>query len=103
MSSYRCIRLAGRTAHELLDNGGINWNREYAQMKRDLLKYLASETPVTTADELSGLSKRINRDTVDDDALSRINELAVAWVLANPVPLTWDSLRARKGRTAKDR
>jgi hypothetical protein len=49
------IRAAGRISRELLDNGGINWNRDYRGLRDDLIKDLASGTPVATADELAEL------------------------------------------------
>lgn len=79
------IRVAGRISHELLDNGGANWDRDFRKMKDALIAHLGSGTPAAGADELNTLSKSIGRD-YDEDSVGRLVELAVGWVLANPVP-----------------
>lgn len=79
------IRLAGRIARELLDNGAVNWDRDFARMKKALISHLGSKTPVTSAEELAELSRGLRAD-FDAHAVHRVNELAVAWVLANPDP-----------------
>lgn len=84
------IRAAGRIARELLDNGGINWNREHRAMRDALIRDLASGTPVANAAELARLARGIRRDGFSDHAVNRVSELAVAWVLANPIPVRCD-------------
>ena len=79
------MRLAGRISHELLDNGGVNWDREFARMKTALIAYLGSKTSVTGTEELAAISAGLRAD-FDDHAVHRVNELAVAWVLSNPNP-----------------
>ena len=81
------IRLAGRIARELLNNGGINWNHGFHQMKDALIAHLGSATPVATAAERTELSRGITRDKYDEESIRRVTELAVAWVLANPSPM----------------
>ncbi|MDT5107835.1 MAG: hypothetical protein QOI25_5348 [Mycobacterium sp.] len=81
------IRMVGRISREKLDNDGINWDRNLHEMKDALIAHLGSARPVTTADELSELSRGITRDGYDDGAIQRLIELAVAWVLANPSPV----------------
>lgn len=84
------IRVAGRISHELLDNGGINWSRDHRRERDGLIKDLTSGTPVATREELSELARGITGDNFDDAAIHRLCELAVAWVLANPVPVRHD-------------
>jgi Ankyrin repeats (3 copies) len=91
------IRRAGRISHELLDNGGINWNRDFRNMRDTLIADLASEKPVATADELTELALGMRRDHFDDRALRRITELSVAWVLANPDPVPRSSVTGDNG------
>ncbi len=79
------IRLAGRIGHELLENGAANWDRDFGRLRDALIDHLGSGSPVTTAGELATLRGGLGRDW-DDDAVGRVSELAVAWVLANPEP-----------------
>jgi hypothetical protein len=87
------IRLAGRIARELLDNGGINWDRSFRRMKDALINHLGSATPVATPAERTELSKNITRDKYDEHTIQRVTDLAVAWVLANPSPTPLESVK----------
>lgn len=81
------IRLAGRISHELLDNGGVNWDRGHTRMKDSLVAHLASGNRTATPEELTSLAAGIGRDRIDTATLNRMAELAVQWVLANPDPV----------------
>ncbi|MDE6031034.1 MAG: hypothetical protein K2G32_05370, partial [Oscillospiraceae bacterium] len=34
------IRIAGRVQHELMDNGGMNWEEDFSKMLRAFTKYV---------------------------------------------------------------
>lgn len=80
------IRLAGRIAREIEDNGGANWDGDFRAMLRALLEHLQSGTPLEEP-ELAKLrplvEQMLKRGEGDTYPLA---ELAVTWVLRNPVP-----------------
>lgn len=82
------IRITGRVAHEILDNGGINWDNDYRKMLDALISYFMAGTPLVAAtlQEATTLAKQL-RNGIGDDEPARLCELAVQWVLANPNPI----------------
>jgi hypothetical protein len=82
------IRITGRLAHEVLDNGGINWDQDLRTMARTLPTLLASGVPLpeTELAEAAKLATAYGRNNPDEH-VQRFSELAVRWVLANPEPL----------------
>ncbi|WP_339239542.1 hypothetical protein MKX40_03995 [Paenibacillus sp. FSL R5-0517] len=82
------IRITGRVSHEVLDNGGGNWDREYRKMLDALIRHLGTGEPLAPAllQEASDLVSRLH-DGYDFDAPARLSELAVLWVVTNPQPI----------------
>lgn len=82
------IRVTGRVSHEILDNGGINWDSDYRKMLDALIEYFKIGTPLAdiTLQEAIRLAKRIRNGNGNDEP-ARLCELAVYWVLANPNPI----------------
>ncbi|WP_342571844.1 ankyrin repeat domain-containing protein [Paenibacillus sp. FSL R5-0749] len=82
------IRITGRVSHEVLDNGGGNWDSEYRKMLDALIRHLGTGEPLTPAllQEASDLVSRLH-DGYDFDAPARLSELAVLWVVTNPQPI----------------
>ncbi|WP_128100324.1 ankyrin repeat domain-containing protein [Paenibacillus sp. DCT19] len=82
------IRITGRVSHEVLDNGGGNWDAQYRKMLDALIRHLATGTPLAPAllQEATDLVSRLRKGS-DYDAPARLCELAVQWVLANPQPV----------------
>jgi hypothetical protein len=82
------LRVSGRIAGEIYDNGGSNWDADFRKMLNALLRYFAMGTalPPAELEESAALAKKIQDD---DDAPERLEELAVQWVKANlkPIPL----------------
>ena len=81
------IRISGRIARELDGNGGVNWDADFRSLARAFSGYVATATPLP-ADELASaesivdtLARKGRGDT------RRLAELAVEWVLLNPVPV----------------
>lgn len=85
------IRLSGKVAHEILDNGSINWDHSFRAMADALPACFASGTPLPELQEAQTLAKRIRSGNGTDDELARLSELAVAWVRLNPTPLPMTS------------
>jgi len=82
------IRITGRLAHEVLDNGGVNWDSDFRKMARTLPTLLASGVPLPEAQlaEAATLATTYRRSSSEEHT-QRFCELAVAWVIANPEPL----------------
>jgi hypothetical protein len=82
------IRLSGRLAHEIMDNGGANWDADFRKMLDALVKCFGTGTPLA-ADELEEAAEiaKILRGGNGDDEPERLMELAVHWVKANPQPI----------------
>ena len=78
------IRICGRVAYELLDNGGINWDEEYRKMIKALPGYfrMADGKEAEKACEAAKISSQS-----DKNEIYLLTELAVKWVLANPDPI----------------
>lgn len=82
------IRITGKAADEIFRNGGGNWDRDYNKMVRSLNDYfmLGKPLPQEQLTETKQLTKAISGGNGDEE-LGRLSELAVQWVLLNPVPL----------------
>lgn len=81
------IRIAGRVSDELHRNGGANWDADYKKMLNVLLCYFQAGIPLESdcLDEVERIMKD-GRNMADED-LTRLCELAVKWVIANPMPI----------------
>lgn len=81
------VRVTGRLEHEILDNGGINWDEDFRAMSGALAQYFAQgEFAPSLREEAINLARKISRNS-DEELLYRVAELAVAWVEANPLPV----------------
>ena len=86
------VRVCGRLAYELLDNGGINWDDDFQTMAESLTSYLVQGEPLDESEraEAGKIIAGITRAGLirgGEDALARLTELTVRWVLKNPGPL----------------
>ncbi len=79
------IRLAGKIAREILTNGAVNWDRSHRRMTNTLLNLLCTGNAVARRQDLVALGRSV---TTDEGAAHRLCELAVVWVLANPMPVS---------------
>ena len=99
------IRICGKVSREILDNGAVNWSREYKKLPQALPGYFAMGNPISNQasgsslihrvfkkndkdeeKEMVALARSIGADS-DEERLDRLCELAVKWVLANPQPI----------------
>lgn len=87
------IRITGRIAYEILDNGGINWDNNYRKMLDALIRHFEMGTPLDleVIQEVIVLAKQIY-DGIGDDEPTRLCELSVQWVLGNPDPIALEQL-----------
>lgn len=79
------IRVLGRITHELLDNGGGNWDREYQKMAAALPGYFRTAGG-ETAEKACDLAQKLSAGS-DKALLYALTELAVRWVLENDRPI----------------
>lgn len=81
------IRIAGRISDEWERNGGLNWDRDYAEMANAMTSYVQAGTPLgrTEVAEVESVARSlVERGGTGN---GRLAALAVAWVLKNPQPL----------------
>ncbi|MEM6109788.1 hypothetical protein AAHS21_26675 [Mycobacterium sp. 050272] len=81
------IRLAGKLSREILDNGAINWDADFCAMADHLTQLLAGGHSVADRSELNTLRDTVRTGGGGKAELYRLAELAVSWVLANPIPV----------------
>lgn len=83
------IRITGKIAYEILDNGAMNWDKEYVKLSKAFLNYMnmGNELTKEKSKELTKIVKSIKK--ADEKEIDRMTELAVEWVLLNldPIPL----------------
>ncbi len=87
------IRITGRISHEVLDNGGINWDHDYRKMLKALIQHLGAGAALNNEDlkKASEAAEALNRGMGDDEPAC-LCELAVKWVLANPDPIKMEKV-----------
>jgi hypothetical protein len=81
------IRISGRMARELKDNGGINWDEPYKIMADSFLEFVQNAETLST-EEITELATIVGQVKLKNDSnIYRLTELGVKWVLNNPVPI----------------
>lgn len=87
------IRICGKVTREILDNGAVNWNKEYKKLSKSLPMYFAMGIQLEPSGykEAEKLANHISANSCED-ALTRLCELAVTWVLLNPEPIMLTSV-----------
>lgn len=81
------VRIAGRIGHEVLGNGGGNWDRDFEAMLTAYAVHVRTGAPLDAAD-LARVDRAVDGlrgGAVDEDAVDTLTELSVRWVLRNPV------------------
>jgi len=80
------IRIVGKVGHEILDNGGINWNKDFSIMLQTLIKCFSKGVSLSKEDldTASSAKKQLSGGAFNEEAIEKLEELAVKWVLANP-------------------
>lgn len=91
------VRIVGRVSHELMGNGGANWDRDFRAMLVAFRAHLAEGVPLSNADlaEASELTSG-PWQSLDAPELERLRALALAWVQANPTPIALAAPRYRR-------
>lgn len=84
------VRLTGRIAREILDDGSPNWDRDFRNMLAALPEHYSSGTPLPAGElaEAHSLARALRSGRGADAQVYRLSELGVAWVASNPTPIT---------------
>lgn len=77
------IRIAGRIQHELMDNGGMNWDDDFRNMLFTFREYLRYGSPLADA-WLDEIIDALKNGDVHDAMIYRLCYCAVEWVRENP-------------------
>ncbi|MDE7476556.1 MAG: ankyrin repeat domain-containing protein [Lachnospiraceae bacterium] len=86
------IRCSGKLAHELMDNGAMNWDSDYRTMLKKMPEYFKMGNPLeqTMQQETKAIVAKILKmkypEMIDKEP-ERIMEFAVAYVRQNPNPI----------------
>ncbi|UUC44116.1 ankyrin repeat domain-containing protein [Flavobacterium cerinum] len=81
------IRITGKVARELLDNGGGNWDIQYQKMVDGYFKYIQQENQLSPEEikELTIITNEVKAKNSEN--IYVMSELGVKWVLNNPTPI----------------
>lgn len=90
------VRISGKLAYELLDNGGINWDADYNDLVKALYRYVCMGTPLPSdeQEEFCQLIKSIKN--ADEKDINRLTELSVKWVTLNLDPIAVGEVNYRR-------
>lgn len=86
------IRCSGKLAHELMDNGAMNWDRDYRMMLKKMPEYFQMGNPLEQEmqQETEAIVSKILQmrypEMIDKEP-ERIMEFAVEYVRRNPDPI----------------
>lgn len=86
------IRITGRVARELLDNGGMNWDADYRKMVSSFYEFVQQGNKLTE-DENTELAKIVAEVKVGNSTnMYKMTELGVKWVMNNLTPIKLESI-----------
>lgn len=90
------IRISGKMSYEILDNGGVNWNKDYRTMLNSFIEYISSYNALEEKyiNELKELSKGITEKS--EKEIEKLQKYAVKWVLLNPNPIKCESVKYKR-------
>lgn len=90
------IRISGRLGYEILDNGCVNWDKDFKAMAQAFLAYVQMGNPLSKAEiaEVSAIVRSI-RNAYEKE-IDRLTQLGVKWVLLNPEPIAVGEVAYRR-------
>lgn len=82
------VRIIGKVRHEIVDNGAMNWCRDYKRLPQALPAYFAQGNPLPETDyqEVEKLAKGISAQSEPEDFIA-LAQLAIRWIELNPEPI----------------
>lgn len=83
------IRLSGKIAREILDNGSINWGQNFGIILQALPEYYSQGNPLPEGAlaDAHAIARDGKRGALSQDQVYRLEQLAVEWVQRNPDPI----------------
>ena len=78
------IRIIGRLSHEVLDNGGVNWDADFRAMRNQLAEFMATGKAVD--EKMISQIKKISPNT-DESVFEETAKAVVGWILTNSDPV----------------
>ena len=87
------IRCSGKLAHELMDNGAMNWDRDYRMMLKKMPEYFQMGNPLEQkmqqeAEAIVSKILTMQHPEMIDKEPERLMEFAVEYVRRNPNPIS---------------
>lgn len=78
------VRIFGKLSHELLDNGGINWNSDFKQMADTLLHYFTCGVPLSL-EKMNTATKILSalHTNISEKSLLIVRSLLIEWIKQN--------------------
>lgn len=83
------IRIAGRVGHEILTNGGGNWDEDFEAMLDAFLTFSTRGEPLPNADHdrARQAAEGLRGGQFSEEDVDEMTRASVAWVLLNPTPI----------------
>ncbi len=86
------IRITGRVARELLDNGGMNWDADYKKMVSSFYDFVQQGNKLSD-EEMTELKAVVAEIKVRNSTnMYTMTELGVKWVMNNLIPTPLESV-----------
>jgi|GEM_PF-113023 len=81
------IRITGKVAYEVYDNGGINWDRSFGKLMDQYLRVVSSgvSLPSDSLSRAEAAVASLKTRSMNTGDVDEITTLAVEWVRLNPV------------------
>ncbi|MCD8212449.1 MAG: hypothetical protein LUC34_00015 [Campylobacter sp.] len=82
------VRVIGKISHEILDNGGVNWDADFRKMTNALKEYFKAGESLET-NELKQALNLIGQISLnsDNDIFEELGKFAVKFIERNPIPI----------------
>ena len=90
------VRISGKLAYELLDNGGINWDADYNDLAKALYRYVCMGTPLPSDEQEKFFQLIKSIKNADENDITRLTELSVKWVTLNLDPIAVGEVNYRR-------
>ena len=83
------IRIAGKVSHEMMDNGCMNWDKDFDKMLKAFLEYARLGVPLENDAKaarkiISILKKCVKNGFANEHMCAGLRQCAVRWVERNP-------------------
>lgn len=93
------IRVTGKVSREILNNGGMNWDKNFKIMCRELCKYVAMENKLEAMylKELKEIIDTISKNGKgNEEDIDSMYTYAIEWIKLNPTPIQLKKIRYKR-------